>query len=121
MSSCAGKNSVRWACEYGRNAGGSTPLRYSRVTTAEAQNLEAISKAIDQHDSNCPSPLVEIQLNPFELERLGWDSIRGLPLVGNPKVATGHFKLVCAGLHSGGGATAEAVGVEVEEPERVTA
>ena len=26
------------------------------VTEAEAKNLEAISKAIDQHNSNCPFP-----------------------------------------------------------------
>jgi hypothetical protein len=34
-----------------RNAVGSLPLM-----GAEAKNLEAISKAIDQHNQNCPFP-----------------------------------------------------------------
>ena len=36
-------------------------------------------------------------MNPFEVERLGWDSIRGLPVVGDPQVATGRFNIVCSG------------------------
>ena len=35
-------------------------------------------------------------MNPFELERLGWDSIRGLPVDGDPAVATGRFNIVCS-------------------------
>ena len=45
----------------------------------EAKNLEAISKAIDQHNSSCPWPASEVRMNPFEIERLGWEEIRGLP------------------------------------------
>ncbi len=50
--------------------------------SAEAKNLEAISKAIDAHNSGCPFPAVAVAMNPFEVERLGWDSIRGLPIRG---------------------------------------
>ena len=48
-------------------------LRLRSVASPEAKNLEAISKAIDQHNSNCPFPAAEVRMNPFEVERLGWD------------------------------------------------
>ena len=35
-------------------------------------------------------------MNPFEVERLGWDSIRGLPIRPNPDLGTGSFRMVCA-------------------------
>jgi hypothetical protein len=66
------------------------------MSSAEAKNLEAISKAIDQHNSSCEWPAVAIELNPFEVERLGWDSIRGLPIRPNPDLGTGSFRVVCA-------------------------
>lgn len=64
---------------------------------AEAKNLEAISKAIDQHNQNCPFPASEVRMNPFEIERLGWEEIRGLPLVGDAELSTGRFRIVCSG------------------------
>jgi hypothetical protein len=64
--------------------------------SSEAKNLEAISKAIDQHNANCEWPAVAIEMNPFEVERLGWDSIRGLPIRSNPALETGRFNVVCA-------------------------
>jgi hypothetical protein len=67
------------------------------VGAADAKNLEAISKAIDQHNRNCPFPASEVRMNPFEIERLGWDEIRGLPLIGDPQLSTGRFRIVCGG------------------------
>jgi hypothetical protein len=68
----------------------------------EVKNLEAISKAIDQHNQNCKrGPAVEVRMNPFELERLGWDEIKGVPIVGDEKIGTGRFRVVCAGERSG--------------------
>jgi hypothetical protein len=64
--------------------------------SAEAKNLEAISKAIDAHNASCEWPAVAIEMNPFEVERLGWDSIRGLPIRPNPNMGTGSFRIVCA-------------------------
>ena len=64
--------------------------------TAEAKNLEAISKAIDGHNSTCEWPAVAIAMNRFEVERLGWDSIRGLPIRPDPNMGTGAFRIVCA-------------------------
>jgi hypothetical protein len=64
--------------------------------SAEAKNLEAISKAIDHHNKSCEWPAVAVELNPFEIERLGWDTIRGLPIRGNPNIGTGRFRVVCA-------------------------
>jgi hypothetical protein len=66
------------------------------MSSPEAKNLEAISKAIDQHNGSCEWPAVAVELNPFEMERLGWDSIRGLPIRGNPELGTGRFRVVCA-------------------------
>ncbi len=66
------------------------------MSSAESKNLEAIYKAIDQHNAACEWPAVAIEMNPFEVERLGWDSIRGLPIHSNPNMGTGSFRVVCA-------------------------
>ena len=66
------------------------------MSSPEAKNLEAISRAIDQHNATCEYPAVAIEMNPFEVERLGWDSIRGLPVRPNPDMGTGAFRVVCA-------------------------
>ena len=85
------------------------------MASAEAKNLEAISKAIDQHNSNCPFPAAEVRMNPFEIERLGWDSIRGLPLVPDPELGTGRFRIVCSrDLDGEGLEEVEAAGRELE-------
>lgn len=78
---------------------------------ADAKNLEAISRAIDQHNQNCPFPASEVRMNPFEIERLGWEEIRGLPLVGDPELSTGRFRIVCGG---------EGNEEEVEETEAIS-
>jgi hypothetical protein len=87
------------------------------VSGAEAKNLEAISKAIDQHNANCPFPAAEVRMNPFELERLGWDEIRGLPVIPDAEIGTGRFRIVCS-RDSGGEELeeTEAVGTPLEEP-----
>ncbi len=85
------------------------------VTEAEAKNLEAISKAIDQHNSNCPFPAAEVRMNPFEADRLGWEQIRGLPVVGDPEIGTGRFKIICSRDMDGEGIEeAEALGIPIE-------
>jgi hypothetical protein len=66
------------------------------VASAEAKNLEAISKAIDEHNSSCPFPASEVRMNPFEVERLGWEEVRGIPIVGDPEIGTGRFRIVCS-------------------------
>jgi hypothetical protein len=66
------------------------------MSSAEAKNLEVISRAIDQHNESCEWPAVAVELNPFEVERLGWDAIRGLPIRPNPALGTGSFRIVCA-------------------------
>jgi len=66
------------------------------MSSPEAKNLEAISKAIDHHNGSCEFPAVAVEMNPFEIERLGWDEIRGLPLRPEPSMGTGAFRVVCA-------------------------
>jgi hypothetical protein len=82
---------------------------------ADAKNLEAISKAIDQHNANCPWPASEVRMNPFEVERLGWDEIRGLPVVADQAIGTGRFRIVCSREDEGAGLEeTEAIGTPVE-------
>ncbi len=83
---------------------------------SEAKNLEAISKAIDQHNASCPWPAAEVRMNPYEIERLGWEQIRGLPLVGDPELGTGRFRIVCSreGQDREEVESTEAIGTPVE-------
>ena len=84
---------------------------------AEAKNLEAISKAIDQHNSSCPWPASEVRMNPFEIDRLGWEEIRGLPIVPDPELGTGRFRIVCSrDLDGEKLEEVEAIGTPVETP-----
>ena len=94
------------------------------MSSSEAKNLEAISRAIDQHDRSCEYPAVAVAMNPYEIERLGWDSIRGLPIRPDPNLGTGRFNVVCGGdeVDEGVEETVEAVAeheVPVGAPERV--
>lgn len=85
------------------------------MASPEAKNLEAISRAIDQHNSNCPFPAAEVRMNPFEVERLGWDRIRGLPVVPDGAIGTGRFRIVCSrDLDGEGLEEVEAVGRDLE-------
>ena len=87
------------------------------MSSASAKNLEAISKAIDQHNSSCPFPASEVRMNPFEVERLGWEEIRGLPIVGDPAIGTGRFRIVCSREGEGGELEeTEAIGEPIEVP-----
>ena len=89
------------------------------MSSTEARNLEAISKAIDHHARTCEWPAVAIEMNPFELERLGWDAIRGLPIRPNPELGTGRFRVVCARDEGEPGEPVEAV-AEQTVPGEVT-
>ncbi len=83
----------------------------------ESKNLEAISKAIDQHNASCPYPASEVRMSPFEAERLGWEEIRGLPIVPDPELGTGRFRIVCS--QEGDGEQleeVEAIGSPIGEP-----
>jgi hypothetical protein len=84
------------------------------VSSAEAKNLEAISRAIAQHNATCPFPAVAVEMNPFEVERLGWDTIRGVPIRPNPELGTGSFRVVCAGEEGEPGEVVEAVAEQAE-------
>ena len=83
--------------------------------SAEAKNLEAISQAIDEHNAGCPWPASEVRMSPFEAERLGWEEIRGLPIVADPNLGTGRFRIVCSREGEGEGLEeTEAVGQPLE-------
>src|SRR6185436_2870237 len=95
--------------------------RLQPMASPESKNLEAISKAIDQHNANCPFPAAEVRMNPFEAERLGWDHIRGLPVIPDAEIGTGRFRIVCSrDLEDENLEITEAVGQEVETAVPVT-
>jgi hypothetical protein len=67
--------------------------------SAEAKNLQAIQNAIVRHTGNCGSPILEIRMNPFEVERLDWEDFNGIPIKADDSIGTGRFHLVCEGNH----------------------
>lgn len=69
------------------------------MNSPTALNLEAIDKAIRQHNANCGAPLTAIAMNPFEVDRLGWDELLGIPIIADDKIGTGRFRLICSGQH----------------------
>src|SRR5256714_1375458 len=76
-------------------------LDWRAVSSAEARNFEAIAKAKADHNKHCPFPPHTVRMNPFEIERMGWeegDVIAGLALEADPKLGTGAFRLVCDGM-----------------------
>jgi hypothetical protein len=101
------------AATHGSNLGGGgdgQPAYDLGMASPESKNLEAISKAIDRHNASCPFPASEVRMSPFEVERLGWDEIRGLPVVADPALGTGRFRIVCS---------QEGDGSEIEEIEAI--
>ncbi|MDQ5831684.1 MAG: hypothetical protein M3550_01325 [Actinomycetota bacterium] len=87
--------------------------------SSESKNLEAISKAIDAHNQGCEWPAVAVEMNPFEVERLGWDTIRGLPIRANAELGSGRFRVVCAREEGEPGEVVEAVAEQTVPAEPV--
>lgn len=85
------------------------------MSSPEGKNLEAIAKAVDHHNRNCEFPAAEIRMNPFEVERLGWEDFMGLPITPDSSLSTGRFRIVCSrDLEGEGIEEAEALGIPVE-------
>lgn len=66
------------------------------MSDSEIKNIEAISKAVDHHNAICDGQAIKILMNPFEVKRLDWDEIRGLPIEADSGISTGRFHIVCA-------------------------
>ena len=104
LRSCGRREPSDWFSEMARVAG-------ERLNDVR----EAISKAIDQHNMNCPFPAAEVRMNPLVVERVGWDTIRGLPVVPDGAIGTGRFRIVCSrDMEADGLEVVEAVGQELE-------
>ena len=89
--------------------------------SAEAKNLKAIVRALEHHDATCEFPATAVALNPFELDRLGWDSIRGVPLIADPKLGTGSFRVLCDKPKAPGQSAEQTTSVPIRRPEPVEA
>lgn len=77
------------------------------MASSEAENLKVIAEAIDQHKENCPGKLLAVLMNPFEVARLDWDEIKGVPIKPDEKIGTGRFRLACDGIHDNFSSSAE--------------
>jgi hypothetical protein len=67
---------------------------------ASGKNMEAVCKAKEAHNNSCPwgGNATEVHLTFFDIDRLGWeegDTICGLTVVGDEKVATGMMRVTC--------------------------
>lgn len=67
---------------------------------ASAKNMEAVVKAKEDHNQNCPwgGAAVRVLLHPFEIDRMGWeegDVIAGLTLIGDNSMSTGALRIEC--------------------------
>lgn len=62
---------------------------------SEAQNLQAIQAALDLHAEHCLRPPLAIAMNPYEVERLGWEEFSGLPILADPDIGTGRVRIIC--------------------------
>jgi hypothetical protein len=67
---------------------------------ASGKNMEAVCKAKEAHNNSCPwgGNATQVHLTFFDIERLGWeegDTICGLTVVGDEKVATGMMRVTC--------------------------
>jgi hypothetical protein len=83
---------------------------------ASGKNMEAVCKAKEAHNNTCPwgGNATEVHLTFFDIERLGWeegDTICGLTVVADAKVATGMMRVTCDAEPDGGKNESE----EVEE------
>jgi hypothetical protein len=66
--------------------------------SAEAKNMEAIYHARKKHDAGCPGEAQRVLMNPFDVERMGWedgDNIAGLTLIADPAIVTGMLRVEC--------------------------
>jgi hypothetical protein len=63
--------------------------------SSEGKNLAVISAALDAHNRTCEYPATAVRMNPFEVERLGWDSIKGVPIEPDPSMGSGQFRIDC--------------------------
>lgn len=74
------------------------------MSSSTAKNLKRITESVEAHDSSCNSPGKAVLLNPYELDRLGFDSValksgRRVPIQGDDKIGTGRLRVVCDGYH----------------------
>jgi hypothetical protein len=74
------------------------------MSNSTALNLQRIVESVEQHDSSCESKAKAVCLNPYECDRLGFDSIalkngRRVPIKGDDSIGTGRLRVVCDGYH----------------------
>lgn len=73
------------------------------MSSSTQKNLEAIVKAVEQHDANCTEKGKAVCLCPYEFDRLGFESVtvagRSVPIKSDDSLGTGRFRVLCDGYH----------------------
>lgn len=67
---------------------------------ASAKNMEAVYKAKQHHDENCPwgGEGKRVLMHPYDIERTGWeegDVIAGLTIISDPAINPSMFRVEC--------------------------
>lgn len=60
-----------------------------------AKILKRLTDNIDQHNANCEFPVHTIVLHPDDVERIGWDEFKGIPIKGDESRQRGTVWLLC--------------------------
>lgn len=68
--------------------------------SVSGKNMEAVVRAKEDHDKNCPwgGKAKWVLLHPFEIDRMGWeegDVIAGLLVIADNSLATGTLRIEC--------------------------
>ena len=64
---------------------------------SDAKNLAVIVAALKHHDRVCDEPALAVLMHPFEVERLGWEDVQGVPVKPEPRIQPGRFEILCDG------------------------
>ena len=69
-------------------------------TEASGKNMKVVCDAKEHHNKTCPygGNATAVHMSFFDIDRLGWeegDTICGLTVVGDEKVATGMMRVTC--------------------------
>ena len=67
------------------------------MASLEAEMLEHIRRALDDHAKTCPMQPRAILLHPGNHEMLGWDELWGIPVLADDRVAPKRLRIDCDG------------------------
>lgn len=82
----------------------------------EAKMLENIVTGLAHHDASCPMPAQAVLISHFDMERFGWDEVKGVPVQAVDDIQPERFRIQCDGSANG---IEDALQEFVEAPEQI--